>query len=195
MSVWKSDEKQHIFASIISPAKIILFGSNNKHSTQHFITRWDTCTSMSSKILRSASYFQHFSVFHLEIKHCVSCLINNMKNMSYCITILESWHFSVQCLNIITTDQCLTFYYVLSISAVLFVCFVSVILQGSLGFFFGILRLIIMQCLTLIRCPIWLHPTLSNATYTEIPSAAMFLSTQNDTLSCSISCLIFASTP
>ena len=48
MSVWISDEKLLIFASLISPSKMILF--ENKYQT------FDT-------------------VFHHQMKHCISCLI------------------------------------------------------------------------------------------------------------------------
>ena len=48
MSVWISDEKLHIFASLISPSKMILF--EKKYQT------FDT-------------------VFHHQMKHCISCLI------------------------------------------------------------------------------------------------------------------------
>ena len=48
MSVWISDEKLLIFASLISPSKMILF--EKKYQT------FDT-------------------VFHHQMKHCVSCLI------------------------------------------------------------------------------------------------------------------------
>ena len=44
MSVWKWDEKLLIFASLISPSKIICLRSNIKHSTQCFITRRNTST-------------------------------------------------------------------------------------------------------------------------------------------------------
>ena len=48
MNVWKSDEKLVTFAWLISPSKIILF----------------------EKLFSTL-----FSVFHLVMKHCVSCLI------------------------------------------------------------------------------------------------------------------------
>ena len=48
MSVWISDEKLLIFASLISPSKMILF--EKKYQT------FDT-------------------VFHHQMKHCISCLI------------------------------------------------------------------------------------------------------------------------
>ena len=52
MSVWISDEKLLIFASLISPSKMILF--EKKYQT------FDT-------------------VFHHQMKHCVSCLIYYLK--------------------------------------------------------------------------------------------------------------------
>ena len=52
MSVWKSDEKLLIFASLISPSKIILF---------------------------EKQYQAFDTVFHLVMKQCVSCLIYNIK--------------------------------------------------------------------------------------------------------------------
>ena len=42
MSVWKSDEKLLIFASVISLLKSFCLRSNITHSTQCFMTRWDT---------------------------------------------------------------------------------------------------------------------------------------------------------
>ena len=61
MSVWISDEKLLIFASLISPSKMILF--EKKYQT------FDT-------------------VFHHQMKHCVSCLIyyvtvNNSRTQDY----------------------------------------------------------------------------------------------------------------
>ena len=53
MSVWISDEKLLIFASLISPSKMILF--EKKYQT------FDT-------------------VFHHQMKHCVSCLIYYFKD-------------------------------------------------------------------------------------------------------------------
>ena len=52
MSVWISDEKLLIFASLISPSKMILF--EKKYQT------FDT-------------------VFHHQMKHCISCLIYYLK--------------------------------------------------------------------------------------------------------------------
>ena len=56
MSVWISDEKLLIFASLISPSKMILF--EKKYQT------FDT-------------------VFHHQMKHCVSCLIYYFKHYMY----------------------------------------------------------------------------------------------------------------
>ena len=59
MSVWISDEKLLIFASLISPSKMILF--EKKYQT------FDT-------------------VFHHQMKHCISCLIYYIKNLLfYCL--------------------------------------------------------------------------------------------------------------
>ena len=52
ISVWISDEKLLIFASLISPSKMILF--EKKYQT------FDT-------------------VFHHQMKHCISCLIYYLK--------------------------------------------------------------------------------------------------------------------
>ena len=54
MSVWKSDEKLLIFASVISLLKSFCLRSNITHSTQCFMTRRDTS---KSKILHCALYF------------------------------------------------------------------------------------------------------------------------------------------
>ena len=56
MSVWISDEKLLIFASLISPSKMILF--EKKYQT------FDT-------------------VFHHQMKHCISCLIYYMKRLKF----------------------------------------------------------------------------------------------------------------
>ena len=64
MSVWISDEKLLIFASLISPSKMILF--EKKYQT------FDT-------------------VFHHQMKHCVSCLIYYLKDSTkICILMLNS---------------------------------------------------------------------------------------------------------
>ena len=63
MSVWISDEKLLIFASLISPSKMILF--EKKYQT------FDTVFHHQMKHL--------FSVFPLVMKHCVSCLIYYLK--------------------------------------------------------------------------------------------------------------------
>ena len=67
MSVWKSDEKLVLFASLIFPSKIIL----SRHSTQRFITRYNTWKFVENTSLR-AVFSTLFSVFHLVMKHCVS---------------------------------------------------------------------------------------------------------------------------
>ena len=73
MSVWKSDEKLVIFASLISPSKSFCLKSNIKYSTQCFINR-----SITSKFVRSTPLRVVFStvlsVFHLLVKHCVFML-------------------------------------------------------------------------------------------------------------------------
>ena len=71
MSVWKSDEKLLLFASLIFPSKIILLRRNIKHSTQCFITRYNTSKFVENTPLR-AVFSTLFSVFHLVMKHCVS---------------------------------------------------------------------------------------------------------------------------
>ena len=45
-----------------------------KHSTQCFITRWITSKFVKNTPLRVA-FLTLFTVFHLVVKHCVSCLI------------------------------------------------------------------------------------------------------------------------
>ena len=71
MSVWKSDEKLLLFASLIFASKIILLRRNIKHSTQCFITRYNTSKFVENTPLR-AVFSTLFSVFHLVMKHCVS---------------------------------------------------------------------------------------------------------------------------
>ena len=48
--------------------------SNIKHSTQCFITRWNTSKFVKNTPLRVV-FSTLFSVFHLVMKHCISCLI------------------------------------------------------------------------------------------------------------------------
>ena len=57
MSVWISDEKLLIFASLISPSKMI------------FVKNTPLRVVFSTL----------FSVFHLVMKHCISCLIYYFK--------------------------------------------------------------------------------------------------------------------
>ena len=62
MSVWKSDEKLLIFASLICPSKIILFEKCYQAFDQCFITRWTEHLEVCQKyILRCAWYFQLLS--------------------------------------------------------------------------------------------------------------------------------------
>ena len=56
MSVWKSDEKLLIFASLISPSKIILF--DKKYQAFDAVSSQDETPQSSSKIPRCRSYFQ-----------------------------------------------------------------------------------------------------------------------------------------
>ena len=60
MSVWISDEKLLIFVSLISPSKMILF--EKKYTPLRVV------------------FSTLFSVFHLVIKHCISCLIYYLKS-------------------------------------------------------------------------------------------------------------------
>ena len=68
MSVWKSDEKLLIFASLISPSKIILF--------EKYYQAFDTVFHHQLKHLDVRQKFlQRVVLSHM--KHCVSCLICN----------------------------------------------------------------------------------------------------------------------
>ena len=67
MSVWKSDGKQLIFTSLISPSKILLFGISIKHSTQCFISRWKTSKFVKNTPL-CVVFLTLFSVFRLLMK-------------------------------------------------------------------------------------------------------------------------------
>ena len=58
MSVWKLDEKLLILESLISPTKILL---------------------SSSKNIPLCVFLTVFSLFHLVMKHCLSCLIYYIK--------------------------------------------------------------------------------------------------------------------
>ena len=74
MSVWISDEKLLIFASLISPSKMILF--EKKYQTfdtvfHHQIKHLEVHKNTPLRVVFSTL----FSVFHLVMKHCVSCLI------------------------------------------------------------------------------------------------------------------------
>ena len=62
MSVWISDEKLLIFASLISPSKMILFEKFVKNTPLRVV------------------FSTLFSVFYLVMKHCVSCLIYYIKD-------------------------------------------------------------------------------------------------------------------
>ena len=75
MSVRISDEKLLIFASLISPSKMILFEKKYQtfdtvfhHQMKHLEVR------QKNTPLRVV-FSTVFSVFHLVMKHCVSCLI------------------------------------------------------------------------------------------------------------------------
>ena len=69
MSFWKSDEKLPVFAFLIPGLR-----SNIKHSTQYFITKWNTSKLVKNTQLRVV-FSALFSVFYLVMKHCVSFLI------------------------------------------------------------------------------------------------------------------------
>ena len=83
MSVWISDEKVLIFASLISPSKMILF--EKKYQT------FDTVFHHQMKHLEVRQKYSAFrvvfstilSVFHLVMKHCVSCLIYYINNIQF----------------------------------------------------------------------------------------------------------------
>ena len=68
-----------IFASLIYPSKILCLRSNVKHSTQCFITRWNTSKFVKNTPLRVV-FLTLFLVFHLVMNHCVSFLIYYLKN-------------------------------------------------------------------------------------------------------------------
>ena len=74
MSVWISDEKLLIFASLISPSKMILFEKKYQtfdtvfhHQMKHLEVR--------QKYSAARRFSTLFSVFHLVMKHCILCLI------------------------------------------------------------------------------------------------------------------------
>ena len=67
MSVWKSDET-------------LCLRSNIKHSTQCFISRWNT-SKIEKKPPLPVVFSALFSVFHLVMKHCVSCLIYYVQHL------------------------------------------------------------------------------------------------------------------
>ena len=70
MSVWISDEKL-LIASLISPSKIVLF--EKKYQT------FDTVFHHQMNTPLRVVFSTLFSVFHLVLKHCVSCLIYYFK--------------------------------------------------------------------------------------------------------------------
>ena len=74
MSIWKSDEKQRSFVSLISPSKIILFEKKYQAFDAVFITRWNTSKIVGNTPLR-VIFSTFFLVLHLVMKHCVLCLI------------------------------------------------------------------------------------------------------------------------
>ena len=65
-----------IFASLIFPSKSFRLRSNVKHSTQCFITRWNTSTLVKNTPLR-VLFSTLFLVFHLVMNHCVSVSLNS----------------------------------------------------------------------------------------------------------------------
>ena len=79
MRVWKSDEKLLIFASLISPSVIILF--------EKYFQAFDTVFHHQMKRLAVHQKYSAVDrlfnsllgvssrVFHLVMKHCVSCLM------------------------------------------------------------------------------------------------------------------------
>ena len=79
MRVWKSDEKLLIFASLISPSVIILFEKYFQafdtvfhHQMKHLAVhqKYSAVDHLFNSLLGVSS-----PVFHLVMKHCVSCLI------------------------------------------------------------------------------------------------------------------------
>ena len=79
MRVWKSDEKLLIFASLISTSVIILFEKYFQafdtvfhHQTKHLAVhqKYSAVDRLFNSLLGVSS-----PVFHLVMKHCVSCLI------------------------------------------------------------------------------------------------------------------------
>ena len=59
--------------------KSLCFKSNIKHSTQCFTARWNTSKFVKNTLLHVV-FSTLFSVFHLVIKHFVSCLIYYLKS-------------------------------------------------------------------------------------------------------------------
>ena len=127
MSVWKSNEKLLIFASLISPFKSFCLRSNIKHSTQCFITRWNT-SKFVKNIPLLVVFATLFSVFHLVIKYCVSCLIYYIKWFSVCGSILVVtsckclFMFCTLCVAHLVTDRSRSFKLVLIWSSLLDLC-------------------------------------------------------------------------
>ena len=70
MSVWKSDEKLFIFASLISPGKILLFEKYYQAFDKVFHLVKEHAKFVENTPLRVV-----FSTLFSEMKHCVSCLI------------------------------------------------------------------------------------------------------------------------
>ena len=91
--------------------------------------------------------------------------------MPYSSTIFESQLFSVQCLTLITADQCLTLHCVLSITGALQLWFLQLFQPHSTFQSRSIMK--IMRCVKFIRCPIWLHSMLSNANLLEVKCGTM----------------------
>ena len=94
MSIWISDEKLLIFASLISPSKMILFEKKYQtfdtvfhHQMKHLEVR--------QKYSAARRIFNSFSVFHLVMKHCVSCLIYYMFNSLRLVRLLKSSTFGL----------------------------------------------------------------------------------------------------
>ena len=75
-----SDEKLLIFASLISPSKMILFEKKYQTFDPVFHRRMKHL-EVRQKYSATRRISTLFSVFHLVMKHCVSCSIYYIKNV------------------------------------------------------------------------------------------------------------------
>ena len=79
MSVWKLDEKLLILESLISPTKILLFEKYYQAFDTVFHHKMKNLDVRQKNTPLYVVFLTLFSVFHLVMRHCVSCVIYYIK--------------------------------------------------------------------------------------------------------------------